>query len=199
MGDISSWNCGNKFIFKEDLVPARRVCQKPHVTVRSGSLAARGLCNPEKPIHLHKDLKTPQKCLCAHSFWNFHNLGKNSFIRSKLSSWCGVDHPCCIFGKKMSNFALLLTCIPRVAKLTWQYVECLCSHYFGLLIFQGLNIWAMPCSFNAPIVTADVFTTHSTFVCGMVFHLALAVCKLMVFKPLSTYVKMCLHLQGTIL
>lgn len=98
-GDISSWNCGNKFIFKEDLVPARRVCQKPHVTVRSGSLAARGLCNPEKPIHLHKDLKTPHKCLCAHSFWNFHNLEKKSFIRSKLSAWCGVGHPCFILGK----------------------------------------------------------------------------------------------------
>lgn len=41
------------------------------------------------------------------------------------------------FGKIMSNLALLLTCIPQVAELTWQYVECLRSHYFGLLIFPG--------------------------------------------------------------
>lgn len=54
----------------------------------------------------------------------------------------------------------------------------------------------MHCSFSIPIVTADVFTTHSTFVYAVIFHLALAVCKLVAFKLLSTYVKNTFTLIG---
>lgn len=42
------------------------------------------------------------------------------------------------FGEILSSFTLLLTCIPRVVELTWQYVECLFMFtLFGASNFPG--------------------------------------------------------------